>query len=191
MLDEGWFTERHHCDATNTSVLRLLYYPSNKGSPGGEEVVRAGAHTDYGSLTLLFRLPGQPGLEILTESGMWVPVPVDPSTNDAQQNGSHQAASSNAERVPILVNIGDVLSYWTNGLLKSTKHRVVLPEGGGEDRYSMAYFYQPDDDAELVEVPSPVVKQAANVFGVKRIPGIKTSKDHLDMKLKATYGIKA
>ena len=40
--------------------------------------VRAGAHSDYGSITLLFQRPGQPGLEILTPEKTWAPVPVQP-----------------------------------------------------------------------------------------------------------------
>src|SRR5689334_22560258 len=55
--------------------------------------------------SLLIQLPGQPGLEILTREHSWVPVPVIPGA--------------------ILVNIGDLLSYWSNGLLKSTVHRVI------------------------------------------------------------------
>jgi isopenicillin N synthase-like dioxygenase len=79
-----------------------------------------------GSLTLLFQRPSQPGLEIQTPDSVWAPAPVyPPGTED---DGFP----------PILVNIGDLLSYWTDGLLKSTVHRVVFPDGGGNDRYSMS-----------------------------------------------------
>lgn len=90
--------------------------------------VRAGAHSDYGSITLLFQRPGQPGLEILTPSKTWAPVAISPS-------GTEHDASP-----PILVNIGDLFSYWTNGLLRSTVHRVIFPKEsrrGGEDRYRL------------------------------------------------------
>jgi isopenicillin N synthase-like dioxygenase len=66
---------------------------------------------------------------------------------------------------PILVNIGDMLSYWTDGLLKSTVHRVVFPrempessESGPRDRYSIAFFCQPVGSTELVPVPSKLVE---------------------------------
>lgn len=102
--------------------------------------IRAGAHSDYGgfllgirillhltnflgSLTLLFQRATQPGLEILTPSSSWSPVP--PCANDC-------ASPS------LLVNIGDLMQFWTNGLLKSTVHRVVFPEGESEDRYSVS-----------------------------------------------------
>jgi isopenicillin N synthase-like dioxygenase len=95
-----------------------------------------------GSLTLLFQRPQQPGLEILTPQSTWAPVSVYPS------------GTENDQFPPILVNVGDLLDHWTNGLLKSTVHRVLLPEGSKEDRYSIAYFCHPADDTELVRVPS-------------------------------------
>lgn len=95
-----------------------------------------------GSLTLLFQRPLQPGLEILTPQSTWAPVPVYPS------------GTENDQCPPILVNVGDLLDHWTNSLLKSTVHRVVLPEGSEEDRYSIAYFCHPADDTKLVRVPN-------------------------------------
>lgn len=104
-------------------------------------------------------------------------------------------------RPPILVNIGDVLSYWTNGLLRSTVHRVIVPKDSkaGEDRYSIAYFCHPLDEAELVAVPSEAVKnfdggeKELRRVGGGRLPGeegkVLTAKEHLDRRLGATYGL--
>jgi isopenicillin N synthase-like dioxygenase len=143
------------------------------------------AHSDYGSLTLLFQLPGQPGLEIKTPSGAWESVPVDP-------HGT--LLSDPSKPLPILVNIGDLLAYWTNGLLKSTVHRVIFPKDarrGGEDRYSMAYFCHPLNDAELIAVPSKKVEQyEGGVDGMKKGEKTLTAKDHLLERLTATYGPK-
>lgn len=91
---------------------------------------------------------------------------------------------------PILVNIGDLLSYWTNGLLKSTVHRVIFPKNsrrGGEDRYSIAYFNHPVNDTELVAVPSAMVKNANAENGSGKSKVI-TAEEHLNSKLAATYG---
>ena len=60
--------------------------------------IRAGAHSDYGSLTLLFQRASQPGLEILTPKSSWSPVPTSPPGTEADPFP------------PILVNIGDVRS---------------------------------------------------------------------------------
>lgn len=158
------------------SVLRLLYYPALMSqSLESSEDIRAGAHSDYGSVTLLFRLPSQPGLEIRTAAGDWEPVPVRPE------------GSSEDEPLPILVNIGDLLSYWTNGLLQSTVHRVVFPAQGAEDRYSIAYFCHPQDDAKLVPVPSEMVRDLELTNGASE--KVLTARDHLNARLAATYGI--
>ncbi|CBX96653.1 hypothetical protein LEMA_P109180.1 [Plenodomus lingam JN3] len=119
--DQEYFTTRHNQSlGPSGTIFRLLYYPPSL--PSTQKSIRAGAHSDYGTLTLLFRLPGQPGLELLTPSHTWIPVPVNPSP-------------STLPHPPILVNIGDLLSFWTRGMLKSTVHRVVLEErrgGAGE-----------------------------------------------------------
>jgi isopenicillin N synthase-like dioxygenase len=78
----------------------MLYYPATKTVDGTD--LRAGAHSDFGSLTLLFQLPGQPGLEIKTPEGHWASVPVDPSNPTGRDEG-------NSKALPILVNIGDLL----------------------------------------------------------------------------------
>lgn len=122
---------------------------------------------------MLFRLKGQAGLEIQTREGQWVPVPVCPPGTE-----------SDAEP-PILVNIGDLLSHWTNGLLRSTVHRVVFSSHGGKDqsgtsgnstthhqavdvvngetdlepRYSIAFFCHPVGTTPLDPVPSERVRQ--------------------------------
>ncbi|CAO2655227.1 Nn.00g102910.m01.CDS01 [Neocucurbitaria sp. VM-36] len=185
--DREYFTSRHDQSlGPSGTIFRMLYYPRTASASAGEETIRAGAHSDYGSVTLLFRLPGQPGLELLTEKG-WVAVPVNP---DPQR----------LAEPPVLVNIGDLLSFWTNGMLKSTVHRVTY--SGGEERYSMAYFCHPLDDALLGAVPSKLIDdfadKGANELRSQRArlglnedgdAEILTAKQHLDRRLKVTYGI--
>ena len=102
---------------------------------------------------------------------------------------------------PILVNIGDLLSYWTNGLLKSTVHRVVFPANSkvSGDRYSVAYFCHPANKTELVPVPSELVdKTEAAAASHDPVAGSASSKgtngnamtaeEHLRNRLAATYG---
>ncbi|THW09459.1 iron/ascorbate family oxidoreductase [Aureobasidium pullulans] len=186
-IPSDWFSSRHdQSKGASGTIMRLLYYPSVPDSLAPEEDdIRAGAHSDYGTLTLLFQLPSQPGLEILTPSGTWSSVPVDPKNT---------LSTDPSAPLPILVNIGDLMSYWTNGLLKSTVHRVIFPKEarkGGEDRYSMAYFCHPLDDAELVAVPSKRIEQHKGEGGVEKGGKVLTAKDHLLERLAATYGTKA
>lgn len=173
---EGWFGDRHRGGPTG-SVLRLLRYPPlERDGDGDEEDVRAGAHSDYGSITLLFQQLGQPGLQVQDADGKWEDVEVDPAGRG---------------EVPVLVNIGDLLSYWTGGLLRSTKHRVVFPRGAMRDRYSIAYFCHPLDEVELEPVPSEMVRRFAAENGQMDGGGkTLTAKDHLLSRLKATYGKK-
>lgn len=169
--------------------------------------MRAGAHSDYGSITLLFQQTGQPGLEILTSEGKWAPVPVWPGDHTAKTNA--ELPSTGSTFPPILVNIGDLLSYWTDGVLKSTIHRVVfplaertLPTSASKDRYSIAFFCHPLDDTELVPVPSQLVTNARNAkkelesqpvgFGggagsLGPNSRVLTAREHLMSRLGATY----
>jgi isopenicillin N synthase-like dioxygenase len=160
--------------------------------------LRAGAHSDYGSITLLFQRDGQPGLEILTPSGEWAPVPVRPGPSSIT-SADGGASNSHSSFPPILVNIADLLSYWTCGLLKSTVHRVVFPpeeqrgENAGKDRYSMAFFCHPVHTAELVPVPSRLVEERrkqVQTEGPSTAEGGKvlTAREHLASRLAATYG---
>ena len=159
--------------------------------------VRAGAHSDYGSLTLLFQRPGQPGLEILSPAEKtWAPVPV--------------LSDDNEESFPlILVNVGDLLSYWTDGKLKSTVHKVSFQleqkRSPTSTRYSIAYFCHPTNTTELVPVPSGVVaayrkqhqSESSDVVGFgggagSLLPGKRalTAEEHLKSRLDATYNPK-
>ncbi|ORY20998.1 hypothetical protein BCR39DRAFT_554336 [Naematelia encephala] len=115
------------------SVLRLLHYHSTEGKSFGPNFWRAGAHADFDVLTMLFQRDGEGGLEVcpgrkvVGDFGMgqtWLPV-------EARQDR-------------IVCNIGDQLMRWSDDRLKSTYHRVRLPEGTESrgPRYSIAFFNQ-------------------------------------------------
>ncbi|KAI5865518.1 2OG-Fe(II) oxygenase superfamily protein [Durotheca rogersii] len=189
-----FFTAAHDPGLPSGSILRLLYYPAPDGSDAAAPVsrqdgdVRAGAHSDYGSVTLLFRLRGQAGLEILEPgTGAWAPVPVTPP------------GTENDPAPPILVNIGDLLSYWTQGLLRSTVHRVafsggpsssssVVPgESSDAPRYSVAYFCHPAEDTPLAPVPSRRVAERRPESAATAAAAVMTAREHLAARLRATY----
>lgn len=134
-----------------------------------------------GSITLLFQRPFQPGLEILGPNLEWTSVPVWPRGTE------HEPFP------PILVNVGDLLSYWTNGFLKSTIHRVVFPPDVEKaDRQSIAYFCHPANDTRLTAVPSDLIAQTNASSDRKQgdMTGLKvvTAEEHLRRRLAATYG---
>ncbi|CAM1508227.1 Fc.00g050750.m01.CDS01 [Cosmosporella sp. VM-42] len=188
---DDFFSSAHSTNkGASSSILRFLRYPPADTTPHSSEDVRAGAHSDYGSVTLLFRLKGQAGLEVLNKDNTWAPVPVCPP------------GTENDSSPPILINIGDLLSYWTNGLFRSTVHRVVFPTDGGPGvegetstgpRYSIAYFCHPVGAAPLEPVPSELVKNfkkeegttATNPYAERKV---MTADEHLFMRLKESYG---
>lgn len=118
------------------SALRALNYPRQTSAPRPGQL-RAGAHTDYGSLTILLPQEGSRGLEIMAPDGNWLAVPPVPGA--------------------FVINIGDLMARWTNDRWVSTLHRVVNPppeEGGMERRQSLAFFHQPNWHARIECLPS-------------------------------------
>ena len=131
-IDEDYFIDTVR---DGNSVLRLLHYPPIQGEPGSN--VRAGAHEDINTITLLLGAE-EAGLELLTREGRWLPVSPRPGE--------------------LVVNIGDMLQRLTNGLLRSTTHRVVNPppERRGRSRYSMPFFLHFRSDFLVEALPGTV-----------------------------------
>ena len=137
-LPVDFFTTRHDPErAGYSSTLRMLHYPAVPQEAPGDAAPpwRAGAHTDFDCLTLLFQRAGQGGLQVLpgaeAEGEEWTPV--EPTSET------------------ITCNIGDMLMRWSDGALPSNFHRVRGPRPG-EDRgarYSIAFFAQADADAVM------------------------------------------
>jgi isopenicillin N synthase-like dioxygenase len=124
-LDAAFFEDK--LDAP-MAVLRLLHYPPQSG---GSDLIGAGEHTDYGNLTLLLT-DGVGGLDVRRRDGTWVAAPPRADT--------------------FICNIGDCLMRWTNDVYVSTPHRVV--NRGGHDRYSVAFFLDPNPDALVAALPT-------------------------------------
>ncbi|KAK7203781.1 hypothetical protein BZA70DRAFT_59576 [Myxozyma melibiosi] len=147
-LEPGWFASRHELERPSGSTLRILHYPAMTDVEGPADEIRAGAHTDYGAVTLLFQREGQAGLEVQSPvTKEWIRVPAP---------GSRAAGRS----APIVVNIADQLSFWSGGVLRSAYHRVRFPAAAqrtGKDRYSMAYFCHPADEVRLEKMPSAII----------------------------------
>jgi isopenicillin N synthase-like dioxygenase len=116
-------------------TLRLLHYFPTSGETNGW---RAGPHTDFDCLTLLFQREGESGLQVCPghsyETGEWVPIP--------------------AMSGRVTCNIGDMLMRWSDDRLLSNFHRVKAPEGSAApDRYSLAFFCQANSDV-VISSPS-------------------------------------
>ncbi|MDQ3246554.1 MAG: isopenicillin N synthase family oxygenase [Pseudomonadota bacterium] len=131
-IDEDYFADTVR---DGNSVLRLLHYPPQPESTG--EHIRAGAHEDINTVTLLLGAE-EAGLELLTRDGRWIPV--------APKAGE------------LVINIGDMLQRLTNGRLRSTSHRVVnpAPDRVSNARYSMPFFLHFRSDFLIEALPGTV-----------------------------------
>ncbi|MGF1449770.1 MAG: isopenicillin N synthase family dioxygenase [Opitutales bacterium] len=154
-LPPDFFANKH---TGPTQTLRLLHYPPAKAA--SEDQLGAGAHTDYGSCTLVFQ-DDSGGLEVQGLDGQWIPAPPIEGT--------------------VVVNTGDLLARWTNDAYKSTPHRVMVrSEGAANGRLSIAFFNDPDPDV-LVEV----MESCTSADNPARYPPI-TAHDHILERIAAS-----
>ena len=156
-LPEDFLIIRHN---QQNHTLRLLHYPPLQTPPKPGQV-RAGEHSDYGSITLLFQ-DDIGGLEVQTASGEWIAAPTIPDT--------------------VIVNTGDLIQRWTNHVFCSTKHRVMIPSDNRmkQSRYSIAFFCHPNDHTEIACLES-CQKEQSPIY-----PPI-LAREYLLSRLQATY----
>ena len=168
-LPGDWFARR--IDRGN-SILRAIHYPpltlpppageggSARDAAGAPGRVRAAAHEDINLITLLIG-SGEPGLEIRTRRGDWIPVTTLPGT--------------------IVVNVGDMLERLTNDLLRSTTHRVVNPPPpwSARSRHSIPFFLHFNPDVVIETLPGCITPERPD-----RHPEAITADDFLQQRLR-------
>lgn len=118
------------------SRLRVRNYPAPQVLPRPGQL-RIGAHSDYGSLTILRAEDKPGGLQVCNQAGEWVDVPIVPGC--------------------FIVNLGDLMARWTNDTWVSTLHRVVNPPlalAEQSRRQSLVFFHNPNYDAVIECIPS-------------------------------------
>ncbi|KAL9599758.1 MAG: hypothetical protein Q9219_003641 [cf. Caloplaca sp. 3 TL-2023] len=187
---QEWFAERHSpSKGPSGSILRLLRVCNQDTLGLISRLIKRSTQSSrpvqpiptQRRMYVPARTVIMPGLELLSPNGQWSPVPVRPPGTEGDPYP------------PILVNVGDLLSYWTNGFLKSTVHRVVFPpDKGTVDRYSIAYFCHPADATRLTPVPSELIASdsASKELRMEEPTDSSpiTAKEHLRNRLAATYG---
>lgn len=144
------------------AVLRATNYPHCDIEPQPGQL-RAGAHTDYGTLTILRPDRSQGGLQIYTRSGEWIDV--------------HPVAES------FVVNIGDLMMRWTNDRWISTMHRVINPPSGKQlsnRRQSLAFLHNPNREALIT-----CLETCCGPDNLAKYPPVKAG-DYLKMKSRSS-----
>ena len=117
------------CFKEQFCTLRLNHYAAVESNPDSG-IFACGKHSDWGMITLLLT-DNNPGLQIQVDD-KWIDVP---------------PKSSKEEGSLFIVNLGDMLERWTNGMFRSTVHRVVT--SGEKERYSIPFFCEPDFDTNV------------------------------------------
>eukprot|EP00928_Gymnodinium_smaydae_P047026 TRINITY_DN31366_c0_g1_i1.p1 TRINITY_DN31366_c0_g1~~TRINITY_DN31366_c0_g1_i1.p1 ORF type:complete len:350 (+),score=45.45 TRINITY_DN31366_c0_g1_i1:209-1258(+) len=144
-LEPAWFKgkiDRH------LSALRFINYPNLAGVEVAAGAVRASAHTDYGTITIL--KSGGPGLQVSKDRDepLWHDVPF---VEDA-----------------FVVNLGDLMRRWTNDTWCSTLHRVINPPKGLEEKWgrrqSIAFFHNLNADANVEVIPTCVTDKSPLLY---------------------------
>ncbi|HEV2573499.1 MAG TPA: 2-oxoglutarate and iron-dependent oxygenase domain-containing protein [Beijerinckiaceae bacterium] len=116
-----------------SGTARLIKYPPQPENALFNQI-GAGAHTDWGGVTILAQ-DATGGLEVRNADGDWIEAPpIDGS---------------------FVINLGDLMARWTNGLYNSNFHRVKNNRSG-HDRYSAPFFYSPRPDAMIDAVPGSI-----------------------------------
>lgn len=157
-IDREYFRDKFD---HQSSVARMVRYPAQTEAGPIEGQLRAGEHTDYGTLTFLRGDPVPGGTQVLTRSGDWIDIENPPGG--------------------IVCNIGDALARWTNNQWKSTLHRVGNPPDEGVDRISLVYFHSPNHDALIECVPSCMGKNGA------KYPPVTFAEHYLGKVMKAAH----
>jgi isopenicillin N synthase-like dioxygenase len=158
-LEETYFEKPGITDDPMAS-LRLLHYSDEKSNVE-LGIYGTGAHSDYGLITLL-ATDDVPGLQICRDKTavpqVWEDVP--------PMKGAY------------IVNLGDMLERWSNGLFRSTLHRVVSQ---GIERYSIPFFFEPNYDCLVECLPT-----CCSENNPPKYPPM-TSGNHLLSKYKQTH----
>lgn len=113
------------CSNDAVASIRLLHYPPDSSTD--ERQLGAGAHTDFGAITLLLQ-DQIGGLQV------W-------------DYGNKEWKDVTPVKDAYVVNVGDMLQMWTSGVYKSSLHRVL--NKGGRDRYSVPFFFDGNVDCVL------------------------------------------
>jgi len=155
-LPADWFAPYFEM---HSGSMRLLKYPPQPTDAAFNQL-GAGAHTDWGALTILAQ-DDMGGLEVRNARGDWVSATPIPGT--------------------FIINLGDLMARWSNGIYNANMHRV-LNNRSGRDRYSIVAFNSPRPDAVIEPMPGCVTAEFPRKFPTC------TSQEHTNEMFRRSYG---
>ncbi|WVQ64295.1 uncharacterized protein L199_002457 [Kwoniella botswanensis] len=172
-LPENYFVDRHDYEKVSQDHLRyMMYHPRSEEDDAKCNNLWSWAHTDYGSLTLLFSQ---------TVSGLQVKFADGTYRDIKPKKGS------------IVVNVADTLSFMTKGYLRSTIHRVTRPppDQAHIHRIGVLYGCRPNDDVPVVVAPSPLLDRLGYLTPEDKLADEKnavTAGEYVAARVKAVHG---
>ena len=155
-MKADWFARFYEAPS---AMLRLIKYPPQPSSASFNQI-GAGAHTDWGGITILAQ-DASGGLEVQNVAGDWIEATPIPGS--------------------FVINLGDLMARWTNGIYNSNMHRVKNNRTG-RDRYSVPFFYSPRADAVIEPIPTCVTAEHPRRFATC------TSAEHMLEMFRRSYG---
>ncbi|KAI6107147.1 hypothetical protein EDD16DRAFT_1704233 [Pisolithus croceorrhizus] len=139
-------------------IMRGLHYPPQTG-PEDDGIIGIGAHSDFECFTVLWQEPGIQALQILNSENQWINATPIPGT--------------------LVINIGDLLSRWTNDIFRSTMHRAI--NRSGVRRYSIPMFIGANPHVEVEPLPTCVSPERPAKYGTV------TSGEYVQKRIHETY----
>ena len=186
------------------AMVRLIKYPPHPASAAFNQL-GAGAHTDWGGIALL-ALGAEMGAEraqliranavlereretprfASTQENAWMVLAAEALAQDAAGGLEIETTSGEwiaAKPIPdtFVINLGDLMARWTNGIYTSNLHRVKN-NLGGRDRYSLPFFYSPRYDAVIDAIPTCITPEHPRLY-----PPCACS-DHMMEMFRRSYG---
>ncbi|KAL7108376.1 hypothetical protein ACP275_06G108700 [Erythranthe tilingii] len=130
------FETKYQSEFKNShGYLRINNYssPECNDDEEEEETEGLGMHTDMSCITIVYQ-DEIGGLQVRSKEGQWMDI--------------------NPHENTLVVNIGDLMQAWSNGIFRSSEHRVVLRKN--TNRFSVAFFWCFEDE-KVIFAPEEVV----------------------------------
>jgi len=156
-LPEDHFVPYYDIPNTQLGVIRYPPHPRN----ARENQLGAGAHTDWGTITVLAQ-DDLGGLEVRNVEGDWIRATPIPGT--------------------FVINLGDLMQRWTNNIYRSNMHRVKN-NSSERDRFSVPYFHSPRPDARIECLPTCTDAQRPPAYPPCTVV------EHISEMFRRAYGI--
>ena len=84
----------------------------------------------------------------------------------------------------IVVNIGDLLQFWSAGKYRATPHRVVVERATSHQaRFSMAVFIHPDHETDI----RPLEAGKLMMLNDEKSSNNNSARDHINRRFAETY----